>query len=105
KPHALRSGRAVTSRAPLYIQVLIGIAAGVALGLISPSTGAQMRPLGDGFIALLRMLLAPIIFCTVVHGLAAIRDLRRLGRLGTKTLVYFEVVSTLGLLLGFALVN
>jgi aerobic C4-dicarboxylate transport protein len=95
----------VTSLAPLYVQVLIGIAAGVVLGLVSPSTGAQMRPIGEGFIALLRMLLAPIIFCTVVHGLAGIRDLRKLGRLGTKTLIYFEVVSTLGLFTGFALVN
>jgi aerobic C4-dicarboxylate transport protein len=64
-----------------------------------------MKPLGDGFIALLRILLAPIIFCTVVHGLANIRDMRKLGRLGTKAIVYFEVVSTLGLATGFALAN
>jgi len=89
----------------LYIQVLIGILAGVALGILDPHLAVKMRPLGDGFIALLRLLLAPIIFVTVVHGLASVRDLRRLGRLGTKALLYFEVVSTIGLLVGFVLVN
>ncbi len=79
----------------LYIQVLIGILAGIALGIAAPGAAIQMKPLGDGFIALLRILLAPIIFCTVVHGLANIRDMRKLGRLGTKAIVYFEVVSTL----------
>ena len=89
----------------LYIQVLIGIVAGVALGILDPHVAVKMRPLGDGFIALLRLLLAPIIFVTVVHGLASVRDLRKLGRLGTKALVYFEVVSTIGLFVGFVLVN
>jgi aerobic C4-dicarboxylate transport protein len=89
----------------LYIQVLIGIVAGIALGIAAPRAAVQMKPLGDGFIALLRILLAPIIFCTVVHGLANIRDMRKLGRLGTKAIVYFEVVSTLGLATGFALAN
>jgi aerobic C4-dicarboxylate transport protein len=89
----------------LYIQVLIGILAGIALGIAAPRAAVQMKPLGDGFIALLRILLAPIIFCTVVHGLANIRDMRKLGRLGTKAIVYFEVVSTLGLATGFALAN
>jgi aerobic C4-dicarboxylate transport protein len=89
----------------LYIQVLIGILAGIGLGIAAPRAAIQMKPLGDGFIALLRILLAPIIFCTVVHGLANIRDMRKLGRLGTKAIVYFEVVSTLGLATGFALAN
>jgi aerobic C4-dicarboxylate transport protein len=89
----------------LYVQVLIGIVAGIALGIAAPRAAVQMKPLGDGFIALLRILLAPIIFCTVVHGLANIRDMRKLGRLGTKAIVYFEVVSTLGLAMGFALAN
>ena len=89
----------------LYIQVLIGILAGIALGIAAPRAAVQMKPLGDGFIALLRILLAPIIFCTVVHGLSNIRDMRKLGRLGTKAIVYFEVVSTLGLATGFALAN
>jgi aerobic C4-dicarboxylate transport protein len=64
-----------------------------------------MKPLGDAFIGLLRMLLAPIVFCTVVHGMSQVQDLRRLGRLGIKALVYFELVSTLGLFVGLALVN
>jgi aerobic C4-dicarboxylate transport protein len=89
----------------LYIQVLIGILVGIGLGIAAPRAAVQMKPLGDGFIALLRILLAPIIFCTVVHGLANIRDMRKLGRLGTKAIVYFEVVSTLGLATGFALAN
>ena len=85
----------------LYLQVLIGIGAGIALGLIAPASGIAMKPLGDGFIALLRILLAPISFCTVVHGLASVRDLRRIGRLGTKSLLYFEAISTIGLFVGF----
>jgi aerobic C4-dicarboxylate transport protein len=89
----------------LYVQVLLGIVAGIALGLTAPGVAVAMKPLGDAFIALLRILLAPIIFCTVVHGLASVRDLRRLGRLGTKALVYFEVVSTVGMFIGFVLVN
>ena len=89
----------------LYFQVLIGILAGVALGVVAPRAAGQMKPVGDGFIALLRLLLAPIIFCTVVHGLAGIRDMRKLGRLGAKALLYFEVVSTLGILWGFGAVN
>ena len=86
-----------------YVQVLAGIGAGIALGLLSPASAVAMKPLGDAFVALLRMLLAPIIFCTVVHGLAGIRDLRTLGRVGLKSLIYFEAISTLGLLLGWAL--
>src|ERR1019366_1912574 len=89
----------------LWFQVLIGILAGVALGVVAPRAAGQMKPVGDGFIALLRLLLAPIIFCTVVHGLAGIRDMRKLGRLGAKALLYFEVVSTLGILWGFGAVN
>lgn len=89
----------------LYIQVLLGIAAGIGLGIVAPGTAAGLKPLGDGFIALLRLLLAPIIFCTVVHGLAGIRDMRKLGRLGAKALLYFEIVSTIGILWGFAAVD
>ena len=89
----------------LYIQVLIGILAGVALGLMHPAWALKMKPLGDGFISLLKMFLAPIIFFTVVHGLANIDDMRKLGRLGTKALLYFEVITTLGLLFGSFLGN
>ena len=83
----------------LYVQVLIAVAAAAALGLAAPSVAVAMKPFGDGFIALLKMLLGPIIFCTVVHGLASIQDLRKLGRLGTS-LIYFEVFSTLGIVVG-----
>src|SRR5215472_7131091 len=84
----------------LYIQVLIAIAAGVVVGHYFPETGKAMKPLGDGFIALIRMMIAPVIFCTVVHGIASMSDLKRIGRIGIKTLVYFEVVSTFALALG-----
>jgi aerobic C4-dicarboxylate transport protein len=84
----------------LYIQVLIAIAAGVALGYFYPDAAKAMKPLGDGFIALIRMMIAPVIFCTVVHGIASMGDLRRVGRIGVKTLLYFEVVSTFALALG-----
>ena len=89
----------------LYIQVLIGLAAAIVLGLAAPALAVKMKPFGDGFIALLRMLLGPIIFCTVVHGLAQIRDMRKLGRLATKSLIYFEVVSTLGIVIGAVAAN
>ena len=84
----------------LYIQVLIAIAIGIALGHFFPETGKAMKPLGDGFIALIRMMIAPVIFCTVVHGIASMSDLKKVGRVGLKTLFYFEVVSTLALALG-----
>src|SRR5258706_1641089 len=84
----------------LYIQVLIAIAAGVVLGHFFPDAGKAMKPLGDGFIALIRMMIAPLIFCTVVHGIASMSDLKKVGRIGVKTLLYFEVVSTFSLALG-----
>ena len=86
----------------LWLQVLIATALGVALGLFDPGLGAQMKPLGDGFIALIRMLIAPVIFCTVVHGIARVGELRRAGRVAIKALIYFEAVTTLALI--FALV-
>jgi aerobic C4-dicarboxylate transport protein len=84
----------------LYIQVLIAIAVGIALGHLYPTTGIAMKPLGDGFIALIKMMIAPVIFCTVVHGISSMGDLRKVGRVGVKTLVYFEAVSTVALLIG-----
>src|SRR5215475_8575303 len=84
----------------LYIQVLIAIAVGVLVGYFFPDAGKAMKPLGDGFIALIRMMIAPLIFCTVVHGIASISDLKKIGRIGVKTLLYFEVVSTFALALG-----
>jgi aerobic C4-dicarboxylate transport protein len=84
----------------LYIQVLIAIAIGILIGHFFPNTGKALKPLGDGFIALIKMMIAPVIFCTVVHGIASMQDLRKIGRVGVKTLVYFEAVSTLALLIG-----
>jgi aerobic C4-dicarboxylate transport protein len=84
----------------LYIQVLIAIAVGIVLGHYFPDTGKAMKPLGDGFIALIRMMIAPVIFCTVVHGIASMSDLKKIGRIGVKTLFYFEAVSTFALALG-----
>ena len=84
----------------LYIQVLIAIALGILLGHFFPKIAIPMKPLGDGFIALIKMMIAPMIFCTVVHGISSMSDLKKIGRIGLKTLIYFEVVSTLALAIG-----
>ncbi|WP_347554140.1 cation:dicarboxylase symporter family transporter [Robbsia sp. KACC 23696] len=89
----------------LHVQVLIALIAAAILGVVAPNIAIAMKPLGDLFIGLLRMLLAPIVFCTVVHGLTHTADMRRIGRLGVKTLVYFEVLSTIGMALGFLAIN
>jgi aerobic C4-dicarboxylate transport protein len=89
----------------LYIQVLIGIVLGVTLGLVAPDAAVGMKPLGDAFIALLKMMLGPIIFCSVVLGLTHVADMRQLGRLAGKSLVYFEIVSTLAMAMGLVAVN
>src|SRR5271165_4170389 len=86
----------------LYIQVLIAIVAGVLVGYYYPQTGAALKPLGDGFIQLIKMMIAPVIFCTIVHGIATMGDLKKVGRVGVKTLFYFEVVSTIALIIGLA---
>jgi aerobic C4-dicarboxylate transport protein len=84
----------------LYIQVLIAIAIGILFGHFWPDLGKALKPLGDGFIALIKMMIGPVIFCTVVHGIGSMRDLKKIGRVGVKTLVYFEVVSSLALMIG-----
>lgn len=89
----------------LYVQVLIGIAVGVALGLGWPSFGASLKPVADGFVSLVKMLIAPIIFCTVVVGLAGMGDLKKAGRIGWKAFVYFEVITTLALVIGLVVAN
>src|ERR1700710_2329697 len=93
-----------TARRPwyrvLYIQVLIAIALGVLLGYTAPETAKSMKWLGDAFVNLIKMMIAPVIFCTIVHGIASIGDLKKVGRVGLKALIYFEVVSTLALLIG-----
>jgi len=84
----------------LYLQVLTAIVLGIAFGRFYPETAVAMKPLGDGFIALIRMMIAPVIFCTVVHGIASMRDLGKVGRVGLKAVVYFEAVSTVALGVG-----
>ena len=84
----------------LYIQVIVAIVIGIVLGFIAPPTAVGMKPLGDAFVALVRMMIAPVIFCTVVHGIATVGDLKRVGRVGLKAIIYFEVVSTIALILG-----
>jgi aerobic C4-dicarboxylate transport protein len=84
----------------LYVQVLIAIALGVLIGYVDPKLGIQLKPLGDGFIALIKMMIAPVIFCTIVHGISSMGDLKKVGRVGVKTLFYFEAVSTIALLIG-----
>jgi len=89
----------------LYFQVLVAIAIGATLGFFFPSVGTKMKPFGDGFIKLIKMLIAPIIFLTVVVGIATIGDLKKLGRVGLKSLFYFEVVTTLALVIGLVVVK
>jgi aerobic C4-dicarboxylate transport protein len=89
----------------LYVQVLTAIAIGVALGHFAPEIGASMKPLGDGFIRLIKMVIAPIIFCTVVVGIAGMDDMKKVGKTGGLALLYFEVVSTLALVIGLVVVN
>ena len=89
----------------LYVQVLIAGALGILLGHFAPEAAKPLKPLGDAFIKLVKMVIAPIIFCTVVHGIASMSDLKKLGRIGGKTLLYFEVVSTLALIIGMVVVN
>jgi aerobic C4-dicarboxylate transport protein len=84
----------------LYVQVLIGIVLGLAVGALWPAFGESLRPLGDGFIKLVKMVIAPVIFCTVALGIAQMGDMKKFGRIGGKAIVYFEVVSTLALVIG-----
>ena len=103
------TSQVVTPRRPwyrvLYVQVLIAVALGIFVGYAWPELGKSLKPLGDGFIKLVKMLIAPIIFCTVVHGVASMSDLKKLGRVGLKTIFYFEIVSTLALVIGLIVVN
>ncbi|BDT73368.1 C4-dicarboxylate transport protein 2 [Comamonadaceae bacterium OS-4] len=98
-----------TGRKPLYkslyVQVLTAVIFGVLLGHFFPQTGADMKPLGDAFIKLIKMIIAPIIFCTVVVGIAGMEDMKKVGKTGGLALLYFEVVSTLALIIGLVVVN
>ena len=89
----------------LYVQVLFAIACGVLLGYFKPTAGQAMQPLGEGFIKLIKMIIAPVIFCTVVSGIAGMEDMKKVGRVGGKALLYFEIVSTIALLIGLVVVN
>jgi len=89
----------------LYVQVLIAIVLGVLLGVFYPELGTAMKPLGDGFIKLIKMIIAPVIFCTVVAGIAGMQDMKKIGRVGGKALLYFEVVSTFALAIGLIVAN
>jgi aerobic C4-dicarboxylate transport protein len=89
----------------LYVQVLIGVFAGVALGYFHPSLGVDVKPLGDVFIKLIKMVFAPIIFATVVLGIARMENMKELGRVGVRALIYFEILSTFALALGLVVVN
>src|ERR1700675_1860797 len=84
----------------LYVQVLVAIALGIALGHFYSALATDMKPLGDGFIKLIKMVIGPIIFCTVVTGIAGMEDMKKVGRVGGKALLYFEVVSSFALVLG-----
>ena len=89
----------------LYVQVLFAIVLGVLLGVFYPEVGTAMKPLGDGFIKLIKMIIAPVIFCTVVAGIAGMQDMKKIGRVGGKALLYFEVVSTFALAIGLIVAN
>jgi aerobic C4-dicarboxylate transport protein len=89
----------------LYVQVILAIILGVIIGYVDPQLGVQLKPLGDGFIALIRMMIGPVIFCTIVHGIASMGDLKKIGRVGVKTLFYFEAVSTVALAVGLIVAN
>jgi aerobic C4-dicarboxylate transport protein len=113
---ALPPGQAATPAAPaasgrnpfyriLYVQVLIAIALGILLGHFNAALAIDMKPFGDGFIKLIKMLIGPIIFCTVVAGISGMQDIKKVGRIGAKALLYFELVSTLALFIGMAVGN
>lgn len=93
------------AKSTLYLQVLVAIAAGVCVGHFAPGIGTSLQPLGDGFIRLIKMLVAPLIFCTIVSGIAGAGDLKRVGRVGLKALVYFEVLTTIALFIGLAVMH
>lgn len=89
----------------LYVQVLFAILCGILLGVFYPKLAVDMKPLGDGFIKLIKMIIAPVIFCTVVAGIAGMQDMKKVGRVGGKALLYFEVVSTFALAIGLIVAN
>lgn len=89
----------------LYVQVLFAITVGILIGHFYPQAGIALKPLGDGFVKLIKMVIAPIIFCTVVSGIAGMRDMKAVGKTGGYALLYFEIVSTVALIIGLIVVN
>src|SRR5213593_5063258 len=89
----------------LYAWVLAGIIAGVAVGALAPDVGSGLQPFGTSFVNLIKMVITPVIFCTVVVGIGSVDSLKRVGRIGGKTLVYFELVTTAALALGLVVMN
>src|SRR6188472_727838 len=89
----------------LYFQVITAVVIGVLLGHFYPSVGETMKPLGDGFIKLIKMMIAPIIFCTVVVGIAGMEDMKKVGKTGGLALLYFEIVSSIALVVGLVIIN
>ncbi|MDD0814350.1 dicarboxylate/amino acid:cation symporter [Curvibacter sp. HBC28] len=109
QPQAVHAAAEAPTKRPLYkslyVQVLVAVTLGVLLGHFQPSLGADLKPLGDGFIKLIKMIIAPIIFCTVVVGIAGMEDMKKVGKTGGLALLYFEIVSTLALIVGLLIVN
>lgn len=89
----------------LYVQVIIAIILGILLGKFYPSLAVELKPLGDGFIRLIKMMIAPIIFCTIVTGIASMQDTKKVGRVGLKAILYFEIVTTIALMIGLVVIN
>src|SRR5579864_3694297 len=108
-PSSAAAKRAEASKKPFYRslwgQVLLGVALAIVLGYVRPHTAVAMKPLGDGFIRLISMIITLVIFCTVVTGIASMQDMKKVGRVGGKALLYFEIVSTLALLIGLIVGN
>jgi aerobic C4-dicarboxylate transport protein len=105
RAHAAAASRKTPFYQTLWAQVLVAIGGAVLLGYLSPAKGIAMKPLGDAFIKLITMIITLIIFCTVVSGIAGMQDMKKVGRIGGKALLYFEIVSTLALLIGLAVGN
>src|SRR5271155_2554227 len=97
----------LTARSPvfksLFVQVVAGLVLGIVLGMATPDFAISLKILSDGFLKLISMIVAPIVFCVVVHGIAGAGDLKKVGRVGLKALIYFEVMTTVALILGVAL--
>ncbi|HTH96303.1 MAG TPA: C4-dicarboxylate transporter DctA [Stellaceae bacterium] len=105
EPYRLTGGGRFGVFGQLWFQVLAGMVIGVLMGHFTPDIGKQMKPFGDLFISLIRMLIAPIIFCTIVHGVCGMNDMRKVGRVALKAIIYFEVITTIGLIFAMVAVN